>query len=100
MSGSFFRQRWDKVESGFARYARITRFVGTVLRGTAEGRTIPVMITCGTAEENLANNRALAAALAAQGYPLRMAEQRDAHNWVSWRDALDPHLPDLIEAVA
>jgi hypothetical protein len=29
-----------------------------------------------------------------------MAEQRDAHNWVCWRDALDPHLPDLLEAVA
>ena len=99
-SGSFFRQRSDKVESAFGRYARITRFVGTVLRGAVEARTIPVLITCGTAEENLANNRALAAALAAQGYPLRLAEQRDAHNWVCWRDALDPHLPDLIEAVA
>ena len=32
-SGSFFRQRSDKQESGFPRYQRITRFVGTVLRG-------------------------------------------------------------------
>ena len=98
-SGSFFRQRFDKVESGFGRYARITRFVGTVLHGAAEGRTIPVMVTCGTAEENLANNRAVVAALAAQGYPVRFAVVRDAHNWICWRDALDPHLPDLLEAV-
>ena len=98
-SGSFFRQRSDKVESSFGRYARITRFVGTVLHGAGQERTIPVMITCGTAEENLANNRGVAVALAGRGYPVRFAEVRDAHNWVCWRDALDPHLVDLLEAV-
>ncbi len=99
-SGSFFRQRFDKVESSFGRYARITRFVGTVLRGPGQERTIPVMVTCGTAEENLANNRAVAAALAGRGYAVRFAEVRDAHNWVCWRDALDPHLVDLLQAVS
>ena len=104
-SGSFFRQRSDKVESSFVRYARITRFVGTVLHGVGprsagQERTIPVMVTCGTAEENLANNHAVAAALAGRGYPLRFAEVRDAHNWVCWRDSLDPHLVDLLEAVS
>jgi enterochelin esterase family protein len=98
-SGSFFRQRSDKVESSFGRYARITRFVGTVLHGAGQERTIPVMVTCGTAEENLANNRGVAAALAGRGYPVRFAGVRDAHNWVCWRDALDPHLVDLLEAV-
>ena len=34
-SGSFFRQRYDKQESAFPRYRRITRFVGGVLRGVA-----------------------------------------------------------------
>jgi enterochelin esterase-like enzyme len=103
-SGSFFRQRFDKVESTFGRFARITRFVGTVLsgavlRGSGDERAIPVMVTCGTAEENLANNRALVAALGGRGYPVRLAEVRDAHNWVCWRDALDPHLVDLLQAV-
>ena len=28
-SGSFFRQRWDRQESGFPRFRRISRFVGT-----------------------------------------------------------------------
>jgi enterochelin esterase family protein len=99
-SGSFFRQRWDKQESGFARYRRITRFVGTVLREPGEGRRIPIAITCGTAEENLANNRAVAAALEAQGYTVWLGEIRDAHNWTCWRDGFDPHLPALVEAVS
>ena len=30
-SGSFFRQRWDRQESGFPRFRRISRFVGAVL---------------------------------------------------------------------
>lgn len=98
-SGSFFQQRWDKYESGFPRYRRITRFVGTVLRGVGIERTIPVAITCGTAEENRANNEAVADALTAQGYPAWLAEVRDAHTWTCWRDSFDPHLPALIEAV-
>jgi enterochelin esterase family protein len=99
-SGSFFQPRSDRHESGFPRFGRIARFVGGVLRGEAPERAIPVALTCGTAEENLANNRALARALARQGYPSWLAETRDAHNWTSWRDALDPHLPLLLEAVA
>jgi enterochelin esterase family protein len=98
-SGSFFRQRWDKYESGFPRYRRITRFVGTVLRGVDVQRTIPIAITCGTGEENRANNQAVAAALTEQGYPAWLAELRDGHNWTCWRDAFYPHLPALIEAV-
>ena len=98
-SGSFFQRRWDKVESSFGRYQRITRFAGAVLRGRAPSRPIPVALTCGTAEENLANNRAVAAALAAQGYPARLTEIRDAHTWTCWRDGFDPALVDLLGAV-
>ncbi len=98
-SGSFFQQRWDKVESGFGRYQRITRFVGSVLRAERADRPIPIAITCGTAEENRANNEAVTDALVAQGYPAWLAVVRDAHNWTCWRDAFDPHLPALIEAV-
>jgi enterochelin esterase-like enzyme len=99
-SGSFFRQRYDKQESGFPRYRRITRFVGTVLRGVDVERTIPVAITCGTGEENRANNEDLAAALTVHGYAAWLAEVRDGHTWTGWRDAFDPHLPALIEAVS
>ena len=97
-SGSFFRQRSDKHEVGFPRYRRITRFVGTVLRGVDVARPIPVAITSGTAEENRANNEAVAEALIHQGYTSWISLVRDAHNWTSWRDAFDPHLPALIEA--
>ena len=97
-SGSFFQQRYDKHESTFPRYQRITRFVGSVLRGGDADRTVPVAITCGTAEENRANNEAVAEALAEQGYPVWLAEVRDGHTWTCWRDSLHPHLPALIEA--
>jgi len=99
-SGSFFRQRWDKQESGFPRYRRITRFVGTILRETQAERPIPVALTCGAAEENRANNEAVAEALVSQGYTSWIAHIRDGHTWTCWRDGLDPHLPALIEAVA
>jgi enterochelin esterase-like enzyme len=99
-SGSYFRQRSDKQESGFERYRRITRFVGAVLRGQGADNPIPVALTCGSAEENRANNEAMTEALVAQGYPAWLAEIRDAHTWTCWRDAFDPHLPALIEAVA
>jgi enterochelin esterase-like enzyme len=95
-SGSFFRQRFDKQESSFPRYRRITRFVGTALRDA--GEPIPVAITCGTVEENRANNLVLSDALLAQGFPAWQSDIRDAHNWTCWRDAFDPHLPALIEA--
>ena len=99
-SGSFFRQRHDRQEMDFPRYRRITRFVGDVLRRPAVERTIPVSITCGTGEENRANNEDLAAALTEQGYPTWLAEVRDGHTWTCWRDSFDPHLPALIEAVS
>jgi enterochelin esterase-like enzyme len=95
-SGSFFQRRLDPQESRFVRFGAITRFVDGVLRADTWPHLIPVTITCGTAEENLANNRAIAAVLAAQGYPLELEEHPDAHNWISWRDSLDPPLIELI----
>ena len=44
------------------------------------------------------NNRALAGALARQEWELRFVENRDAHTWTGWRDALQPHLADLLLA--
>jgi enterochelin esterase-like enzyme len=95
-SGSFFRRRFDSHESDSPRYARITRFVSRVGGGQGDVESIPVTVTCGTGEENLANNRWLAETLRRRGWPVELVEHPDAHNWVSWRDALDPHLADLI----
>jgi enterochelin esterase family protein len=94
-SGSFFRRRFDLHESRFGRFARVMRFVSTVAGGRAGPDPVPVTVTCGTAEENLDNNRFLAAALASRGWDVRLVEHRDAHNWISWRDVLHPHLVGL-----
>jgi enterochelin esterase family protein len=99
-SGSFFRRRFDSHESPFPRFGRITRFVSTVSGGRATPDRIPVTITCGTGEENLGNNRFLASVLDRDGWPVKLVEHPDAHNWISWRDSLHPHLADLIARAA
>ncbi|GAA3336444.1 alpha/beta hydrolase-fold protein [Amorphoplanes nipponensis] len=98
-SGSFFQPRYDRQESGFRRYLRIVRFTGRVLRAPSGAAGVPTVITCGAVEENLANNRDMARALAAQGYAVSFTEVPDAHNWTGWRDALDPHLTTLLQTV-
>jgi enterochelin esterase family protein len=96
-SGSFFMRATDRQESGFARFARITRFVGSVHRDESWRDPVPAVMTCGSAEENLANNRALRETLVRQRYDVRLHEHPDVHNWVSWRDALHPHLIELLD---
>jgi enterochelin esterase-like enzyme len=96
-SGSFFRRRVDDYEAGFPRFERIVRFVRSVLKPAPWARPVPVTVTCGSAEENLSSNLAVSAALVAQGYDVTFGEVRDGHNWVSWRDAFEPHLTDLLQ---
>jgi enterochelin esterase-like enzyme len=95
-SGSFFRRRFDASESGFTRFTRITRFVGHVHGRRGFAPRLPAMVTCGTAEENLENNRTLAAALQRRNWDVRTFWNRDAHNWTAWRDSLHPHLAELL----
>jgi len=99
-SGSYFQPRLDDMESGFPRFARVTGFVRGVLHsGPGWPGAVPAVLTCGSVEENLANNAAMARALAAQGYAARLHVHPDAHNWVSWRDTFDPCLPELARSV-
>lgn len=95
-SGSFFRRRFDAHEARFSRFARITRFVGEVHGRRGFAPPAPTVLTCGTAEENLDNNRALASALRRRGWPVTTRWTPDAHNWTSWRDALQPNLSELL----
>jgi enterochelin esterase family protein len=95
-SGSFFRRRFDSQEAGFSRFARVTRFVGQVHGRSGFVPGVPTKLTCGRAEENHENNVALAEALKRRGWPVRTSWNRDAHNWIAWRDALHPHLADLL----
>ena len=95
-SGSFFTPRFDSQESGFPRYQRIVRFVRETLRAGASADPIPVTLTCGTAEENVFNNRLMARTLAAQGHRAALHEVPDMHNYTAWRDAFAPHLSALL----
>jgi enterochelin esterase-like enzyme len=99
-SGSFFRPAHDRHESGFGPYRRIVRFTNQVVRATRRTAAAPAtVLTCGLAEENLANNREMASALHRQGYPAHLFEVPDAHNFTGWRDAFDPYLTDLLRWV-
>jgi enterochelin esterase-like enzyme len=93
-SGSFFIDRDRRAEGRLQRFERIRAFVGTVLdsAGRPPGAAPAAVLTCGLVEENLSGNRLIAAALRAQGYPVRFAAGRDAHNWVAWRDTFASHL--------
>ena len=71
-----------------------------IVGGRSAAERVPVVLACGTAEENIGNNRVVAAALAAQGWDVRLVEHRDAHNWISWRDVLHPHLAELLVRAA
>jgi enterochelin esterase-like enzyme len=98
-SGSFFHPSDDPQESGFRRYWRIVDRVTDVLQGALDAGHVPrlrVGMVCGTVEENLSNNRRMAAALAESGHDVSFATFRDAHNFTAWRDALDPHLTALL----
>ena len=98
-SSSFFHRRLDEGESGFERFRRIAAFVDGVLGGTSTPEPVPVVMTCGLIEENVENNRLMARSLQAQGYDMRLVENRDVHTYVGWRDTFDPNLVDLVRRV-
>jgi enterochelin esterase-like enzyme len=95
-SGSFFHHRYDRHEIGFEHFQRIRWFMDRVHATRQWDQPIPVVMTCGRVEMNFANNRAAHLVLRAQGYDVSLTEVRDAHNWVGWRDALDPGLVRLL----
>jgi enterochelin esterase-like enzyme len=120
-SGSFFCPRFDDHERQFPYYPRVVSFVASVPpRGTQHSaaqhsaaqhsaaqhsaaqhpdRPVPITLTCGAIEENVDNNRLMAQALRARGYPVTWHELPDMHNYTAWRDAFDPHLTRLLRQV-
>ena len=97
-SGSFFRPRTDGMESSYRHYDRIVRFVDDIDADPDRLADLHVAITCGTGEENLANNRSLARRLARLGALTTFVENPDGHNYTGWRDCLDPGLRMLVQA--
>ena len=97
-SGSFFRPRTDGMERGYRHYNRIVRFVDGIDADPQRLADLHVTMTCGTGEENLANNRSLTRRLTRQGVPTQLIEHPDGHNYTGWRDCLDPGLRLLLRA--
>lgn len=95
-SGSFFQPGTDDMERGYRFFERIVRFVDEIDAEPARLAGLRVAMTCGTGEDNLANNRALARRLARAGVPVNLVENPDGHNHVGWRDSLDPALRSLL----
>jgi enterochelin esterase-like enzyme len=95
-SGSFFRPRTDGMERGYRHYNRIVRFVDGIDADSQRLADLSVTMTCGTGEENLANNRSLTRRLTRQGVPTQLIENPDGHNYTGWRDCLDPGLRLLL----
>ena len=100
-SGSFFTRALDGQESHFAQFEKICTAVEGVEAGPEPSsagtpRPVPVLITCGSIEENLGNNRAMATALRRQGHPVTLRVVPDAHTMIGWRDAWFPALDELI----
>ena len=94
-SGSFFRKRVDD-EEDFEFWDRVTTFV-TNVGGSRRRRTdARIVMTCGTAEGNLTNNRQMAQTLAASGHDVSFTEVPGRHDWRSWEAAFDPYLLDLL----
>ncbi len=96
-SGSFFTPELDAQESGFEFWSEVTGFVATVLgaKRAAPG-VATIAFGCGSAEENLANNRLMAAQLRHTGADVSWHAVRDGHTWTCWRDQLDPALTELL----
>ncbi|WP_344845481.1 alpha/beta hydrolase [Kribbella ginsengisoli] len=98
-SGSFFTLDTDPQEARFEYYAEVTGFVNEVLEATAFPSSPAISMTAGTPEENVHNNRVMAAHLAKLGLHVAFDETPDMHNFTAWRDVLDPCLTELLNRV-
>jgi enterochelin esterase-like enzyme len=98
-SGSFFCAELDPQEREFAGFAAVSAFVEQTATAGSDPAPVPTVVTCGTVEENRANNEAMARHLRRLGYPVEFVAVRDAHNYTAWRDALDPYLARLVHEV-
>ncbi len=98
-SGSFFVPRLDPQERRFRYYRRITAFTAALEADGVPGVPVPVSLTCGSIEENIANNRLMLAVLRSAGYQATLHEARSAHNFIGWRHALHPWLTELLQQV-
>ena len=98
-SGSFFTLETDPQEAKFEYYAEVIGFVNSVLAATEPPSRPLIGMTAGTPEENVHNNRVMAAHLTMLGLDVSFDETPDMHNFTAWRDVLDPCLTQLLNRV-
>lgn len=100
-SGSFFTEDLDPQEREFEFWAELTGFISIVHAAEQAAPAAPyVAMTCGTAEENYANNCLMADQLRRVGVEVDWGERPQGHTWTCWRDQLDPHLTGLMRRAA
>ena len=95
-SGSFFRRQVDD-EEDFEFWHRVTAFVSSVRRARRRRTDARIVLTCGTDEGNLTNNRQMAERLAATGHDATLHELPGRHDWRFWANAFDPFLLTLLQ---
>ncbi len=95
-SGSFFDPAIDLSDNGFRWYDRISGLVAK-LREAPVREDLHLGMTCGAREGNEKVNAALFDHLAAAGWDVTYEANPDLHNWIGWRDCLDPILPNLLQ---
>src|SRR4051794_2237526 len=98
-SGAFFTPPLDPQEGKYSHFAQGTGFGATVLDARQAADRLEVAMTCGTAEENLANNLTMRDHLREVGLNVSWGEVKQGHTWTCWRDSLHPHLDDLLKKV-
>ena len=90
-SGSFFHWGEDYPPHYDPRKT-IRPFVQTVHQAPGFDEKVPIHVTCGLWEGNLANNRLTVKELRRQGYQVVYHETEGDHDWPSWQAALAPAL--------
>ncbi len=91
-SGSFFTGGLDPQENRFPYFDRICAFTTAPIQLPP----LPVVISCGTVEENRVNNERMAGLLTAAGCAVDFRLVRDAHTMTCWRDAWSGALDQLL----
>jgi enterochelin esterase-like enzyme len=97
-SGSFFTPDLDPQEASYPYFTDVTQEVEHIAH-SEPSQHLQIAMTCGSLEENLANNELMAQHLRKLGHQVAFAKVRDLHNYTAWRDSLDPTLTDLLRTI-
>jgi enterochelin esterase family protein len=98
-SASVFNHHYFSQRLSFEHMERICQFTDLDHSAFRAGSPASVVLTCGTVEETLLANTAMAASLRRLGYRSQLDQLRDAHNWIAWRDAFAPSLGRLLNSL-